>query len=87
MFKHLLWVILLTSFSIPTAQALVFFEPLVGYSTGSLSIDATDTFGSGQASDELDIKGLKLRSSGWSGIRKLAASCRLHSKQSHSFRW
>ena len=41
MFKHLLWVVLFSIFSFPKAHAFVFIEPLVGYSTGTLKMDAS----------------------------------------------
>lgn len=56
MFKHLLWVVLFTIFSFPKAHAFVFIEPLVGYSTGTLKMDASHMGLS--LRDSLDLKGL-----------------------------
>lgn len=56
MFKHLLWVVLFSFFSFPKAQALIFIEPIVGYSIGELKLDAS-SWGT-SFTDEFDLKGV-----------------------------
>lgn len=56
MLKHLLWVVLLMTFSFPKAHSFVFIEPLVGYSTGSLQVDAS--YMGINLRESVDIKGL-----------------------------
>lgn len=60
MYKKLLGVIFFTfsTFSMNSAHAGAFAEPLVGYSTGKLDIDVTDTTGPTMLNDDFKISGL-----------------------------
>ncbi|WPU65985.1 porin [Peredibacter starrii] len=59
MFRHLLLVLLFTAISIQSAKAIVFFEPVLGYGTGSMKFDYTDLADpTNSFSDETDLKGL-----------------------------
>ncbi len=59
MLKHLMWVIALTTFTISSAQALVFIEPQVGYATGSFKMEYKNILDPTEdISSKPDIKGL-----------------------------
>lgn len=58
MLKGVLSVLIFSLFTLSTAHALVFIEPMVGYATGSLKVDASDIMSSASLSDSFDLKGL-----------------------------
>lgn len=58
MLKGFLSFILFSFITMTSAHALVFIEPMVGYATGSLELDATDIMSSASLSDSFDLKGL-----------------------------
>jgi len=58
MFKGLLSVLFFSFFTLSSAHALVFIEPMVGYATGETNVDASDILNNISASDTFDLKGL-----------------------------
>lgn len=57
MIKLLCNIVLLSFLMVPKAHAVAFIEPLLGYSTGELNVDASDILNNISASDTFDLKG------------------------------